>query len=566
LKAAIEKVVTIKPVKKRNNVKKSNSKGAILKEIEKETANLDHWQRQAAIETPDGPQRVRGLAGSGKTVVLAWKAAYLHAQYPEWNIAITFYTRSLYQQFKDLIRRFTFAQSKDEPNWEKLQVIHAWGNRNQAGLYSKIANSIDYPVRDWNYAKTKYGYNQAFEGICNELITIVQNRKISPLYDTILIDEAQDLPISFFKIILPFLTQEQRVVWVYDELQNLTTDYSVPPPEVLFGQDEFGESKVKLANTEGEARQDIILPICYRNTPWALTAAHALGFGIYKQEGLVQLFDDDSLWEDIGYKLTQGTFEPKTKVSLKRKENSYPEFFDRLFSSDESISCNYFENFNQEIDWIVTQILKNLQEDELEYDDILIILPDVITAKDKANQIISVLRGCSIQAHLVGVSSSVDEMFKPDSIAISHIYRAKGNEAPMVYILNAGYCANGLELRKLRNGLFTAITRSRGWVNICGSGEGMKKIKAEFDELKKHKFSLNFTLPDPDARQKLRTINRDRTAAEKAKYNRSIKGTEELFESINKGEIDINSLPPKLIEQMKKIIGEKMLDTSPTKK
>jgi Resolvase, N terminal domain len=42
-----------------------------MKIIEREIANLDRWQKRAAIETPKGPQRIRGLACSGKTIVLA---------------------------------------------------------------------------------------------------------------------------------------------------------------------------------------------------------------------------------------------------------------------------------------------------------------------------------------------------------------------------------------------------------------------------------------------------------------------------------------------------------------
>lgn len=46
--------------------------------------------KKAAFEIPEGPQRIRGLAGSGKTIVLALKAAYLHTQYPDMKIAVTF--------------------------------------------------------------------------------------------------------------------------------------------------------------------------------------------------------------------------------------------------------------------------------------------------------------------------------------------------------------------------------------------------------------------------------------------------------------------------------------------
>lgn len=80
LQAALQRVSTIRPAKRRAEVKSADSRGAAMKAIEGGIANLDFWQKKAAIETPAGPQRIRGLAGSGKTIVLALKAALLHAQ------------------------------------------------------------------------------------------------------------------------------------------------------------------------------------------------------------------------------------------------------------------------------------------------------------------------------------------------------------------------------------------------------------------------------------------------------------------------------------------------------
>ena len=110
---SLQKIASIKPRKKRENVKNSGSKGDIIKKIEKEIANLDQWQKKAALEIVDGPQRIRGLAGSGKTIVLALKAAYLHAQYPEWDIVVTYYTRSLWQQYRDLITHCKYCLDVD---------------------------------------------------------------------------------------------------------------------------------------------------------------------------------------------------------------------------------------------------------------------------------------------------------------------------------------------------------------------------------------------------------------------------------------------------------------------
>ncbi len=75
----------------------------------------------------DGPQRVRGLAGSGKTVVLAMKAALTHLRYPDAIILYTFYTKNLYQHIQRLITRFYRQFDDRDPNWSNLRIMHAWG-------------------------------------------------------------------------------------------------------------------------------------------------------------------------------------------------------------------------------------------------------------------------------------------------------------------------------------------------------------------------------------------------------------------------------------------------------
>jgi superfamily I DNA and RNA helicase len=141
LNAAIERVANIRPKVKRPNAKTAESRGSILKTIEGEIANLDSWQKSAAIEIPDGPQRIRGLAGSGKTIVLALKAAYLHGQHSDWRIIVTFHTRALRQQFKNLIRRFYFEDYREEPDWDALRVIHSFGSIGEPGVYSEVCQA-----------------------------------------------------------------------------------------------------------------------------------------------------------------------------------------------------------------------------------------------------------------------------------------------------------------------------------------------------------------------------------------------------------------------------------------
>ena len=115
----IQSVIRIKTPFDRSYIKKKNSRGAIIKRLEETIANLDNQQETAIIEYHDGLQRIRGLAGSGKTIVIALKAAYLHAINPDWNMVVTFNTRALKNQFKELIELFCIQ--KWEENRSKIK-------------------------------------------------------------------------------------------------------------------------------------------------------------------------------------------------------------------------------------------------------------------------------------------------------------------------------------------------------------------------------------------------------------------------------------------------------------
>lgn len=49
-----------------------------------------------------------------------------------------------------------------------------------------------------------------------------------------------------------------------------------------------------------------------------------------------------------------------------------------------------------------------------------------------------------------------------------------------------------LQKRTDRNGLFTAVTRSKGWVRVLGCGEDMEILYHEFEEIRNHDFKLYF--------------------------------------------------------------------------
>src|SRR5262249_25620632 len=120
----------------------------MLRQVEQHMSAFDANQHRFAIQTPWGPQKLTRLAGTGKTIVLAQKAAYMHVKYPDWKIVYTFYSRSLYKQIEYHITRFVQEFSRGEikePNWENIHVWHSWGKSGRTGLYREICRVTSHP-------------------------------------------------------------------------------------------------------------------------------------------------------------------------------------------------------------------------------------------------------------------------------------------------------------------------------------------------------------------------------------------------------------------------------------
>lgn len=553
--SALQSISSIRRTRTPRSVQKTNSLGSRLATLEESIATLDSLQSRAVIETVEGVQRIRGLAGSGKTIVLALKTAYLHAQHPDWKIGVTFQTRSLRAQFIKLITSFTFEQTGEEPDWSNVQVMQAWGaggGGNREGVYHKFCteNGVDY--LDFNSAKNAYGTQNAFRGACAAALAAAPSPRAS--FDAILVDEAQDFPADFLKLVYQMLKPSKRLVYAYDELQNLS-EAGVGSPEEIFGVDDRGRPLVNLSSPDGSgARSDIILEKCYRNSRPVLVTAHALGFGTYRKPvkpgrpGLVQMFSTPSLWEDIGYRLIDGELRAGSDVRLTRTEETSPTFLEDHSSIDDLVSFQAFASASEQTRWLADAIQRNLEHDELRHDDIVIINPDPFSTRRNMAPIRSELLLRGINSHLAGVDAGPDVFFQPDgqSITCTGIYRAKGNEAGMIYVINADESFEATSMATTRNRLFTAITRSKAWVRVLGVGEAMEGLKLEFRSTKEANFQLDFTYPTPEEQEHMQVVHRDMSAAEAKAVARQQASLEQLVSNLQEGRV----LPEDLDESM----------------
>ena len=561
--SAIQSITAIRRPGGARALRMPDSRAARLNALENSIATLDRSQSKAVIETVDGIQRIRGLAGSGKTIVLALKAAYLHARHPDWRIAVTFHTRSLKDHFTRLITIFSIEQTGDEPDWDRLRVVNSWGASGGAdrdGIYYEFCRTHDLEYLDFFAAKARFGFEDAFEGAVETALDSVGEVRRS--YDAILVDEAQDFPPGFLRLCHQILKRPKRLVYAYDELQNLTNE-GLPSPEDIFGLDDDGSPRVSFDDRARDGGQrDIILEKCYRNSRPVLVSAHGLGFGIYREPpawsptGLVQMFDRPELWTDVGYEVLSEELGLGKDVRLARPPDTSPHFLESHSPLEDLIQFRQFENQTDQAKWVASEIEDNLTDDELRHADVIVINTDPLSARKKLGRIRAELLARDIPNHLAGVDTKADVFRQAGSVTCTGIYRAKGNEAAMVYVVNAeeahGSTAN---LAHVRNRLFTAITRSTAWIRVCGIGPQMASLIEEYEQIKKANFELSFHYPSQAELEHLTVVHRDMSEKEKKDWEKRLKSVAGLIDDLQHRRILLEDIDGEQLATLRDLLG-----------
>ena len=271
------------------------------------------------------------------------------------------------------------------------------------------------------------------------------------------------------------------------------------------------------------------------------------------------MFDQKDLWLDVGYKVLDGELEEDKRVVLARTMESSPRFLEMDGNIDDLILFKSFASQAEQDIWVAEQIALNLKNDELRPDDIIVINPDPLSTNRAVGGIRARLFDMEIRSHTAGVDTTPDEFFSAnnDSIAFTGIYRAKGNEAAMVYVINSDKCYESTyELAKLRNQLFTAITRSKAWVRVLGVGDDMNKLIQEFEKVKAHDFTLDFKYPTKKQRENMNIINRDMNRPELERVEKSKSELKQLVKSLELGEVYLADFDKDTIDRLRNLIKD----------
>lgn len=483
------------------------NKAAVIVKARQTISVFDREQETAAKQIPEGPQRIRGIAGSGKTVLLCQKAAQMHLKHPDWDIALVFFTRSLYDTIIDLvdryIKQFTNGEQSYDPGTSRLKVFHAWGARDQPGLYGEVCNTIG--IRPLTVSNIP-GYGAPATKLCiaiNQLIDALnrQNRTITPLYDAILIDEGQDLVVdseykqhgvqpfywmayNFCKPVERPVTQNlfgedddvlgkqdlRRLIWAYDEAQCLESPV-IPTAREVFGDD---HGKMLLGQYEGGIKRSIIMHRCHRTPGPILTTAHAIGMGLLRNEGMISGVTNKEEWKYLGYEVS-GNFATNTLISLHRPKENSPNPIPAI-STLPSIELKFYDDRWQEIQAVADKIAADIQHHQLTpHRQLLVVVLTTEAEQMLANGLnqrgINFYIPSATQANVLyprWPDNNPNRFWCEGAVTISGIHRAKGNEAEMVYVVGLDEIASKESSVKHRNQLFVAMTRAKGWVHISG--------------------------------------------------------------------------------------------------
>ena len=168
-----------------------------------QTVALHLNKNQRAFAEPKQEHvRVRGVAGSGKTQVLAYRAGKLASE--GYRVLILTFNITLWHYIRDMVQRSPF-----EFEWERLTFNHFHG------FCKDILNQFGekWPSND--------GVEDVFKTtVPNKVLQVISGQEFEK-YDAILIDEGQDYFIEWYSMLCSFLSDRDEVVVVCDKKQNI---------------------------------------------------------------------------------------------------------------------------------------------------------------------------------------------------------------------------------------------------------------------------------------------------------------------------------------------------------
>lgn len=205
---------------------------------------MDLQQEQLARSLGEGHRIVHGVAGSGKTLILGYRAEHL-AKAAQRPILVLCYNKTLATKLASVM------DAKGLQDKVHVSTFHAWCVRQLDAYHA------DKPVNEGDA-------NVFFEACVERVIHSVDQKRIpAAQYDAVLIDEGHDFKPEWFKLVVQMIHPESNSLLVlYDDAQS------------IYG----GAKKIRFSfssvGIQAKGRTTI-LKLNYRNTAEILSVARA---------------------------------------------------------------------------------------------------------------------------------------------------------------------------------------------------------------------------------------------------------------------------------------------------
>ncbi len=183
---------------------------------------LDKRQLDLAVtRTTTGYRRIKGAAGSGKSVVLAARAARLAAE-GKCTLVVS-YNITLLNYLRDLVKRCSTERPVFRASIDFLN-FHSWCKRvcdlvengkTYRGLWQPLVKS------EQREGELQEVLNEKMPSLVQQLYRQCAGQAYIPKYDAILVDEGQDFHPSWWKTLRCALTEGGEMVLVADKTQNI---------------------------------------------------------------------------------------------------------------------------------------------------------------------------------------------------------------------------------------------------------------------------------------------------------------------------------------------------------
>jgi superfamily I DNA and RNA helicase len=397
----------------------------LLDRVKQKILLFDGDQTRFIYQKPSKQQiRIQGLSGTGKTELLLHKLKELYTGSDDSRIVFTCHNRILADSLRSRIPEFfDFMKVEQQIKWrERLWCMHAWGSQSDAhsGTYRYICHHYGIPFHPWSRS-------MSFDMACKLALQHVTANDSAPKpFDTVLIDESQDFPDSFFELCAAASTSTVYIAG--DIFQSI-----------------FDEEIVARIDP------DFLLSKCYRTDPKTLMFAHGLGMGLFEPIKLRWL--EPAEWEACGYMvetLATGRTQRLRREPLRRFEDLEQEGVNsvEIVPSPQPFYANAAPT--------IVEILQTIARDHptVRPDDIGIILLDSgsppFALADQLQQIVPRSVGWD-------VNKAYETKQKiPNALFISNKNNVKGLEFPFVICVTRSI----YRYNSYRNALYMTLTRS----------------------------------------------------------------------------------------------------------